>query len=239
MTHLYKVEGMTCGNCKKHVEEGLASLSEVKSVEVDLEQGEARIDLAKHLTEEELQQSVGSKYSITQKSDFDTNTTEASAENKTKFQQLKPLFLIFFYIASASVLLHISNFSIEELMLDFMGLFFIVFSFFKFLDYKGFPDSFAMYDPIAKVFKPYAWVYPFIETALGLAFFFRFQLELALVLTILILGVTSIGVTKSLFSKNTIKCACLGTALNLPMTEATFIENAIMLIMATSMLLMI
>jgi hypothetical protein len=34
-----------------------------------------------------------------------------------------------------------------------------------------------------------------------------------------------------------IKCACLGTALNLPMTEATFIENTIMLVMAVWMLL--
>lgn len=238
MTHHYKVEGMTCGNCQKHVEESLASLSEVKSVEVNLAKGEAVIDLEKHLTVEELQKSLGSKYRITQKSDFEASKTDASVETKSKFQQLKPLFLIFFYIASASVLIHFSDFSIEGFMLDFMGLFFIVFSFFKFLDYKGFPDSFAMYDPVAKVFKPYGWVYPFIETALGLAFFFRFQLEIALILTILILGITSIGVTKSLFAKNSIKCACLGTALNLPMTEATFIENAIMLIMATSMLIM-
>jgi hypothetical protein len=40
-----------------------------------------------------------------------------------------------------------------------------------------------------------------------------------------------------LFSKKVIKCACLGTALNLPMTEATFIENTIMLVMAAWMLL--
>ncbi len=239
MTHQYTVEGMTCGNCKKHVEEALSGLSEVKSVEVDLEKGEATLDLSNHLTEEALQESLGSKYSISQKSEFELPKTDASVEQKSKFQQLKPLFLIFFYIASASVLIHFSNFGIEEFMLDFMGLFFIVFSFFKFLDYKGFPDSFSMYDPIAKLFKPYAWIYPFLETALGLAFLFRFKLEIALVLTILILGVTTIGVTKSLFSKSAIKCACLGTALNLPMTEATFIENAIMLVMSTAMLLVL
>ena len=122
-------------------------------------------------------------------------------------------------------------------MFDFMGLFYIVFSFFKFLDYTGFPDSFRMYDPLAKVLPAYGWVYPFIETALGLMFLMRFELNIALVATIVILGITTIGVTRSLFSKKTIKCACLGTALNLPMTEATFIENTIMLVMAVWMLL--
>jgi hypothetical protein len=121
-------------------------------------------------------------------------------------------------------------------MFDFMGLFYIVFSFFKFLDYKGFPDSFRMYDPLAKVLPAYGWAYPFIETALGLMFLLRFEIDVALVATIVILGITSIGVTRSLFSKKVIKCACLGTALNLPMTEATFIENTIMLVMAVWML---
>jgi len=34
-----------------------------------------------------------------------------------------------------------------------------------------------------------------------------------------------------LINKRIIECACLGTALKLPMTEATLIENAIMLVM--------
>jgi hypothetical protein len=39
-----------------------------------------------------------------------------------------------------------------------------------------------------------------------------------------------------LLAKKSIQCACLGTALKLPMTEATFIENAIMIIMAVIMI---
>jgi hypothetical protein len=50
------------------------------------------------------------------------------------------------------------------------------------------------------------------------------------------LGITTIGVTKTLLDKKSIQCACLGTALKLPMTEATFIENTIMLVMAAIML---
>ena len=39
-------------------------------------------------------------------------------------------------------------------------------------------------------------IYPFIELGLGLCFLFRFQITTALILTIVILGITTIGVTK-------------------------------------------
>lgn len=122
-------------------------------------------------------------------------------------------------------------------MLDFMGLFYIVFSFFKLLDLKGFPKSFKMYDPLAKNFPAYGFVYPFIEVGLGLLFLFRAQIPFALIVTLIILGITTIGVTKTLLNKKSIQCACLGTALKLPMTKATFIENSVMIVMAIIMLL--
>ena len=117
-------------------------------------------------------------------------------------------------------------------MIDFMGLFFIVFSFFKFLDYKNFPNSFSMYDPLAKNIPIYGWIYPFIETILGIMFLSRINIILSLVLTIGILGITTIGVIKVLYNKENIQCACLGTAIKLPMTIATLIENGIMIVMA-------
>ena len=122
-------------------------------------------------------------------------------------------------------------------MLDFMGLFYIVFSFFKLLDLKGFPESFKMYDPLAKVMPVYRWIYPFIELTLGILFLMRIQISIALVITLVILGITTIGVTRILLNNKTIQCACLGTALKLPMTKATFIENSIMIVMAIIMLI--
>ena len=136
-------------------------------------------------------------------------------------------------------MLNYNDWSWSEFMLDFLGLFYIVFGFFKMLDLKGFPESFKMYDPLAKRVPIYGKVYPFIETALGLMFLIRFEVKIALIATIILLGITTIGVTKTLLDKKTIQCACLGTALKLPMTEATFIENTIMIIMAVLMLLKI
>ena len=89
-----------------------------------------------------------------------------------------------------------------------------------------------MYDPLAKQAKIYGYIYPFIEVLLGIMFLIRFEVGIALILTVIVLGITTIGVTQTLINKKSIKCACLGTTLNLPMTEATFIENALMIIMA-------
>ena len=89
-----------------------------------------------------------------------------------------------------------------------------------------------MYDPLAKKAPIYGYIYPFIEVLLGVMFLTRLEVNIALVITVIILGLTTIGVTQTLLNKRAIKCACLGTTLNLPMTEATFIENALMIIMA-------
>ena len=76
-----------------------------------------------------------------------------------------------------------------------------------------------------------------IETGLGLMLLMRFEVKIALIITLFVLGVTTVGVTKTLLDRKSIRCACLGTVLNLPMTEATFIENVIMIVMAISMLI--
>ena len=94
-----------------------------------------------------------------------------------------------------------------------------------------------MYDPLAKIIPAYGWVYPFLELGLGLLFLMRIQIPFALIVTLIVLGITTIGVTSTLLSKKSIQCACLGTALKLPMTKATFIENSIMIVMAIIMLI--
>ena len=242
MKHTYIIEGMTCGGCKASVEKYLREIDNVTNVIVNLEQGEAEIAMSNHIDAKTLQNALPEKYLLTEKPEKNIHTSSNASnfpieEEKSKLQQLKPLLLIIFYIATASILLHYSNWSWSAFMLDFMGLFYIVFSFFKMLDLKGFPDSFKMYDPLAKRIPIYGSIYPFIETALGLMFLLRFEVKIALIITLVILGITTIGVTKTLVDKKSIRCACLGTALKLPMTEATFIENTIMIVMAVLMLL--
>ncbi|GGX02568.1 heavy-metal-associated domain-containing protein [Aquimarina muelleri] len=239
MRQTYIISGMTCNGCKDSVEKKLSAIKGVTNVLVDLEKAEASLDLQSPVSLSQLQQSLPDKYVISEKKNiFDTSVLDKKSitPQKTKIQELQPLFIIFGYITITSVLLNYRDWNINDAMLDFMGLFYIVFSFFKILDLKGFPDSFRMYDPLAKVIPLYGWIYPFLEIALGLLFLMRFQIITALIATIIILGITTIGVTKTLMDKKSIQCACLGTALKLPMTQATFIENTIMIIMAITML---
>ena len=242
MKYIYTIEGMTCGGCKASVEKYLNEIEHVTNVSIHLEKGEAEVTMDKDITTDVLQKALPEKFTMAKKLEKKGDAAQKTSltpleENKSKLQQLKPLLIILFYITTASVLLNYNEWFLGEFMLDFMGLFYIVFSFFKMLDLKGFPESFKMYDPLAKRIPIYGWIYPFIETALGLLFLMRFEVNIALIVTLIVLGITTIGVTKTLLDKKSIKCACLGTALKLPMTEATFIENAIMIIMAILMLI--
>lgn len=241
MTHTYTVTGMTCNGCKASVEKALQSLEHVTDVSVDLDNAEATVTMSQHISTDTLQDALSSKYNIEEKN-TKTNvfaSTSTIEEEKPLVKQLFPLFLIFGYLIVAAFLLNRNPFDLSGFMLDFMGLFYIVFSFFKFLDLKGFPESFKMYDPLAKAIPVYGWIYPFLELALGLLFLMRIQISLALMITLVILGITTVGVTKTLLDKKTVQCACLGTALKLPMTKATFIENSIMILMAVIMLIKI
>jgi copper chaperone CopZ len=239
MKHTYKIEGMTCNNCKASVEKYLKDLPNISHVSIDLEKGEAEVTMDKQIASDELQNALPEKYTVSEKDGGKVSASSNSStmnSEKTKLQQLKPLLLILFYITSTCVLLHYKDWSWSEFMLDFMGLFYIVFGFFKMLDLKGFPESFKMYDPLANLIPIYGWIYPFIETALGIMFLMRFEVNIALIMTLVVLGITTVGVTKTLLDKKSIRCACLGTALKLPMTEATLIENTIMIAMAAVML---
>jgi copper chaperone CopZ len=207
MNQEFIITGMTCENCKKGVLSKLNAIPEIVHVEIDLKSGFTNIEVDSKRSFSSLEKVLGSKYAV------------KDLNNEVKFSKLKelfPLFLIFVYLIFGALYLERSDLNLDELILSFMGLFFIVFSFFKFLGYKSFPSSFATYDPVAKVIPFYGWLYPFIETILGISFLLRLELNLVLIVTL--------------------KCACLGTVLNLPMTEATLIENLLMIFMSLGLL---
>ena len=232
MKSIFKISGMTCNGCKLSVEDKLSSIDGVDEVYVDLTKQEAVIYSKKPISFSLISDSLPPKYRVTGTANIQNNGTI----KVSKIKQLKPLFIILTYISITSLLLNFKNWNSTNAMLDFMGLFYIIFSFFKILDIKGFSMSFRMYDPLAKKVSLYGIIYPFIEVLLGIMFLTRIEVEVALILTIIVLGITSVGVTQVLLNKKSIKCACLGTTLKLPMTEATIIENALMIIMAFTLL---
>ena len=127
--------------------------------------------------------------------------------------------------------------SFTDAMRIFMGLFFLIFGFFKMLDWKGFVSTYVEYDIVAKRSNIYAYIYPLIELSLGVAYLLGIYFITVNIITVVIMGVSSIGVIQTLVNKKKIRCACLGTVVKLPMTTITVIEDLGMGVMALAMLL--
>ena len=122
-------------------------------------------------------------------------------------------------------------------MLPFMGIVFGILAFLKFLDLKGFATMFAQYDLIAAKSKTYAKVYPFIEAGLSLMYLFVWQVNIAASITVVVMGIGSIGVAKNMLSKNKVRCACLGTKIKVPLTTFTLVEDLVMATMGLMILI--
>lgn len=235
MNQRFKISGMTCENCKNNLLDKLSLFKEINIAKIDLSTGIADLEVTREISLNIINEQFNPKY----KAEIfieNINSDNATESSESKLKQLFPLFLIFGYIIAATFYLQKELLTIEGYMYDFMGLFFIIFSFFKFLDYNGFSRSFAQYDPLAKRSLLYAKIYPFLETVLGILFLMRWNLNIALWVTLVVLSMTTFGVLLSLLKKDEISCACLGSVLKLPMSEVTLIENIIMLIMCVSML---
>lgn len=87
MKHTYKVYGMTCNGCRNHVEQILNDVDKVSKATVNLEEGEAVIEMDSHIPLEEFQKALendGGSYSIALPDD-----TEAEKKHLQKKEELR------------------------------------------------------------------------------------------------------------------------------------------------------
>jgi YHS domain-containing protein len=126
-----------------------------------------------------------------------------------------------------------------EWMHDFMGFFLVMFSMFKFFDLDGFADGFQMYDLLAKRVRAYAYVYPFLELALGLGYLAHWQPVAVYSATVALMVFGSLGVFRALARGLDLECACMGTVLKVPLSTVALVEDLGMAAMAAVMLWMV
>ena len=236
MTHTYQLTGMTCSGCEAKVKRNLMNLSNITLVEVSKDNNTATISMEKHIALSDLQEAIGGKESKYQIASIQYN--EVAEQTKSWFETYKPILLIFFYITAVTVLVQFSNqqFDWMQAMRHFMAGFFLVFSFFKMLNLKGFAESYVMYDVLAKRIPAWGYFYAFVELGLGIAFLIDFNPYLTNVVTIVVMSISIIGVLQSVLNKKKIQCACLGAVFNLPMSTVTIIEDGLMIAMSGLML---
>lgn len=242
MEHTYSVTGMTCAGCQYKVQTLLSKVTGVKQVDIDLAAGEAHVAMDKHIATTTLQDALKEypKYQLSEANVVmpATNFVDEKVQSKSWAQTYKPILLIFGYILTISMIAGSTVLGFDELlaMRVFMAGFFLTFSFFKMLDLDGFADSYAMYDVVARKFKAWGYIYALIELALGLAFALNIEPVLTNLVTLVVMAVSIIGVLQSVFNKKTIRCACLGSVFNLPMSTVTIIEDGLMIVMSAIML---
>lgn len=226
----FTVNGITCNNCVAKLTKLFGEQSGVQEVLVDKEKGQLKLISDKKINASFVGQILlpYPKYQLA--------ITNEPADEAYSF---KPLLMIIGFILLIVVLTQINNGQVDwmQSMRFFMGGFFICFSFFKLLDLDGFATAYQSYDIISTRWKTWGYIYPFVELLLGIAYVLNYHPLLINSLTLLVMGLSSIGVIKAVSSKQKIQCACLGTGFNLPMTTVTIIEDLGMVLMAAFMLL--
>ncbi len=124
------------------------------------------------------------------------------------------------------VLLHANlERSLMGFMTNFSGLFFLFLATFKFWDLNGFSEGFQKYDLLAQRSVAYSYIYPFLELLIAIGFLSHFFLVGVAIFTVLLMLFGIIGVAAALIRGEDLRCACMGTKLDLPLTTVTIVEN--------------
>ena len=235
---------MTCGGCVARAKKAFESLEGVHEVHVQLEAPQATLSLEKSYTLEELQTALNAAGSYTLsavKTSAPAPMSEAALGTTSKersfIETYKPLLLIVGLLLLVTGAIQWGSWNGMEWMRHFMAGFFLVFSFFKLLNVKGFAESYRMYDWVAGAWPTWGYVYPFVELALGMAYLIDFQPFATNVITFVLMALGAGSVIQSNLNKRKIQCACLGDVFNLPMSFVTIVEDGAMALMAGWMLI--
>ena len=235
------ITGMTCGNCVAKIQKRLGEHPDVESVIVTLQPPQAEARTLRTISDEELNawlEPLG-HYRVA-KNGASQPSSAASALPEKSATTYRPLIILLAYLlaVTGSVLFAAGAWDPDLAMRVFMGGFFIAFSFFKMLDVRGFADAYRTYDLVAKAWPGYGFIYPFIEFGLGIAYLANLNPFIVNGITLVVMAVSLVGVLRAVFSKRAIRCACLGTVFQLPMSTVTIIEDGLMLVMAAAMLVL-
>jgi len=240
------IRGMSCEGCVQRLTKAFSNIPGVVGARVTLDPPAAEIESRSPVAARDLAAAARSAgdYSVSVQGEEARSpgghaAHVAESTPAEPRQSLYPLVLIVGYIAAAAALTtwFRGERSWHTLMNDFMAGFFLVFSFFKLLDLRGFAGAYRSYDILARAWAPWGFIYPFLELALGVAYLVRWQPAWTNTATLALMLFGSVGVFRAVLRKDAIRCACLGTAVNLPLTTVTLVEDAGMAAMAAISLL--
>jgi copper chaperone CopZ len=247
MTQTINISGMTCEACEYKIQHVFSQIPSVKSVVAKHSDNSVTIESDSIISQETISEVLKphTKYGLMANTAINFDTEIDKLETQSWINQYYPLLLIvgFITVVSSLTSFHLriyemKHFELRMFLHNFMTGFFLVFSFFKLLDVKAFAESFQMYDLLAAKLPIYGKIYPFIELTLGLLCLIHFQEKYVYIADIVIMSFGALGVIQSVVDKRKIKCACLGTVFNLPMSTVTIIENSVMVVIGITLLIL-
>ncbi len=246
MIHSYSLQGLSCESCVAKVRSALQNVPGVSEAKVSRTPPLARVSMPAHIPTPILAKAVAAAgaYTLTDMMGYASEMEAPSgnvpvqAASKDSFT---PIYLIFGYVAGVATLtqLRSGGFDAMAWMGHFMAGFFLVFSFFKLLNVRGFAEGYRTYDVVAKRVPAYGLVYPFIELTLGIAYLVAPMSILTNATTLVVMGVSSIGVIQQVLKNSPFQCACLGTIFKLPLSKVTLVEDLLMVAMSAGMIWLI
>ena len=230
---------MTCTSCVAIVKDTLAKQLNIESPELDLKHA-----IVKFNHPVSLEQLLAALKPFPKYGAEPVNSEISKSETISFFTTYKPILVLFAFLLAICLTKAGYALSIErnlktilmESMQHFMAGFFISFSFFKFLDLKGFVNRYRTYDLLAMRIPAWALLYPFVECGLGLLYMLPMQSIILHGFTALIMLLGLISVVYSLRKPQPLQCACLGAGFNLPLGRVTLFENSLMLLMSLGMM---
>ncbi len=165
MQYIYGIDGMHCAACTQKVTQALERVPSVARAEVTLTPPQATVETTDHVPFEALRAAVASAGSYTLREPADEVLPGDGTDLPPSKENLYPLILIVAYLAGAVLLIEVASGHIlaHRAMQNFMAGFFLVFSFFKLLDLRGFANTYRTYDDLAQTVPAWAWAYPFAE----------------------------------------------------------------------------
>lgn len=232
--HRYKTD-LRCGACVAHIKPLLDAAPDVARWSADVSDPNKVLTVEGDVTAERVGALIRpAGYHVLSELREETPVTAPVEKPTTYF----PLLLVLFYLVGLTAAMELAAGAFDPMraMGRFMGGFFVVFSFFKLLDVRAFADAYAGYDVVAAKFPAYGYVYPFIELGLGVAYLTALAPLATNAVTLVVMSVSAVGVVKALAAGRKIRCACLGTVFNLPMSKITLIEDGLMILMSAAML---
>jgi len=149
---------------------------------------------------------------------------------KIKLSDYLPIIYIYVFSITLTYVIKIFlNIDLRDSISIFLGIFSLIFAFFKIIRLRDFVEAFSEYGFVTQKARFYGLVFPFLELIFGISLLFLLDIVLIELLCLLFFSLNFISVLNALNKNKKFVCACLGDLIKLPLSKVSLIENLTMI----------